>query len=108
MGTFVFRDGKIIPKEEAYEAESGPQIMRDISEYKSMITGEIIGSRSTHRSHLRQHGCVEVGNDTSHMKSRPAPAKSDDRKRVLASQFSDMSDRQIKNLITNEIKRSRH
>lgn len=109
MGTFVYRNGKIVPKDEAYEAESGPQIMRDISEYKSMITGETIGSRSTHRAHLRQHNCVEVGSDTSHTKSKPAPVRNDDRKRVIASLLSDKSDRQINQMIRHDLKnRSQH
>ena len=37
--------------------------MPDIKPYKSMIDGREINSRSTHREHLREHGCVEVGNE---------------------------------------------
>lgn len=37
--------------------------MPDIQGYRSMVTGEWIGSRSTHRAHLQQHGLLEVGND---------------------------------------------
>lgn len=33
-----------------------------------MITGETISSRSAHREHLRAHKCIEVGNETKHMK----------------------------------------
>lgn len=40
-------------------------VMPDIQPYRSMITGEIINSRSRHREHLKAHGCVEVGNDSS-------------------------------------------
>lgn len=40
-----------------------PYVMRDISDYRSVITGERIGSRSGHRDHLRAHNCVEVGNE---------------------------------------------
>ena len=43
----------------------GPDIMPDIKPYKSMIDGSEISSRSKHREHLRQHNCVEVGNDSS-------------------------------------------
>lgn len=35
----------------------------DIAGYRSTITGEWIGSRSTHRAHLKQHGCIEIGNE---------------------------------------------
>jgi hypothetical protein len=38
-------------------------VMPDIKPYKSMVTGEMIGSRSHHRAHLKQHGCIEVGNE---------------------------------------------
>ncbi|CAB4141047.1 hypothetical protein UFOVP413_18 [uncultured Caudovirales phage] len=38
-------------------------IIRDIDPYQSMITGEMITSRSHHRNHLRQHDCLEVGNE---------------------------------------------
>jgi hypothetical protein len=40
-----------------------PMIMGDIAPYRSVITGEVIGSRSTHRAHLREHNCIEVGNE---------------------------------------------
>lgn len=42
-----------------------PDVMADIQPYRSMITGEMITSRSRHREHLKDHGYVELGNDTS-------------------------------------------
>lgn len=42
-----------------------PAVMTDISAYRSTIDGSMISSRSTHRDHLRAHGCVELGNDVS-------------------------------------------
>lgn len=42
---------------------SAPQVIADIAPYRSVIDGSIISSRSTHRTHLKQHGCVEVGNE---------------------------------------------
>lgn len=83
---------------------AAPMIMRDIEPYKSMITGEMISSRSVHRSHLRQHNCVEVGNDTTHMKPRAAKHDYRQRKQTLASQMADLSDKQVKTLIQNEIR----
>ena len=50
-------------------------IIPDIKPYKSMLTGEEITSRSRHREHLKAHGCVEVGNDSSLWK-RPGPLQS--------------------------------
>ena len=55
-----------VPVEE-YEVPEpqGPMVMPDIKPYTSMIDGSEITSRSRHREHLKQHGCVEVGNDSS-------------------------------------------
>lgn len=40
-----------------------PMVAVDIQPYQSMITGEMINSRSQHRAHLKTHNCVEVGNE---------------------------------------------
>jgi hypothetical protein len=59
----------MVPKEEAHlytqdgPIGAAPYVIPDIQPYKSVITGEVIGSRSQHRSHLKQHGCIEVGNE---------------------------------------------
>ena len=50
-------------------------IMPDIKPYKSMIDGREITSRSRHREHLKQHGMIEVGNDSS-LYRKPQPIKS--------------------------------
>ena len=49
----------------------GVMVMPDIKPYRSMIDGREIASRSRHREHLRDHGCIEVGNDSSLSKPRP-------------------------------------
>ena len=82
---------------------SGPQIMRDISPYRSMINGQMITSRSQHRTHLRDHGCVEVGNDTSHLKPAPKPV-STARKESLHKMLGDVSDRDMKQIVAKTIK----
>ncbi len=51
------------------------QVMKDINPYKSMIDGSLIESRSRHREHLRDNGCVEIGNDSS-LNKKPQPLKS--------------------------------
>ena len=48
-----------------------PMVMGDIQPYKSMVTGEMITSRSTHREHLKAHQLVEVGNETKYLKPKP-------------------------------------
>ena len=40
-----------------------PNVISDIQPYRSMVTGEMITSRSQHRDHRKSHGCVEVGNE---------------------------------------------
>ena len=39
------------------------QVMSDLKEYTSVITGERIGGRKQHRDHLKAHNMVEVGNE---------------------------------------------
>ena len=38
-------------------------VMSDIEGYISQVDGTWIKSRSHHRSHLKQHGMIELGND---------------------------------------------
>lgn len=58
----------MVPKDEMHlyvhdsKGESA-YVIPDIQPYRSMQTGEYIGSRSVHRTHLKQHGLVEVGNE---------------------------------------------
>src|ERR1700741_404986 len=42
---------------------TAPYVMADIQPYKSMIDGSMIESRSKHRTHLKDHGMIEVGNE---------------------------------------------
>lgn len=67
---------KMIEVTEDYRAplvdKPAHHIFRDIKPYQSMITGEMINSRSRHREHLREHRCIEVGNDSS-LFAQPKP-----------------------------------
>lgn len=76
----------------------GPRlhVMPDIRPYKNMINGRIITSRSEHRQLLRDHGCVEIGNEKM---DPPAPVQSNCRREVLHRQLGDMSDRQADKII---------
>lgn len=38
-------------------------IAPDIQPYRSMVTGEYIGTRAKHRQHLKDTGCIELGNE---------------------------------------------
>jgi hypothetical protein len=67
--------GKLIPKDEFYSAVdvNAPMVQADIAGYKSMVTGEWIGSRSTHRQHLKEHRLVEIGNEVKAHTTKQAP-----------------------------------
>lgn len=84
---------------------SGPQVIRDIGPYKSMLTGEIIDGRKRHRDHLKAYGCVEVGNESMTPTSNPV-AKST-RKRLLHDILSDKSDRDMQRMVRDEIRNRR-
>jgi hypothetical protein len=76
-GSFVYckEKGELIPKEEYYGSSevNAPMVQADIAGYKSMVTGEWIGSRSTHRQHLKEHRLVEIGNEIKAHTTKQAP-----------------------------------
>lgn len=73
------------------------EFMPDIQPYKSMITGEMITSRSQHREHLRKHGYREVGNDSSLTKPYTGmPTESKSRKEELVRVVSQMTDKEFR------------
>jgi hypothetical protein len=80
MTTYVYRDGKIIPKHEA-GPRGGPQIIRDIDPYKAVAvdvaTGKrpVIGSRREHKAFLKRNGYHEY----TPIKSEPVYADVDRR-----------------------------
>lgn len=86
--TYIQIDGKLIEKSEYYADSVAPIIMPDIQPYQSMADGSMITSRSQHRAHLRQHNCIEIGNET--MESR-APVVKDTRREVLRAQVANMT-----------------
>jgi hypothetical protein len=50
--------------------KEAPMVMSDIEGYVSQVDGTWIKSRSHHRSHLKQHRMIELGNDVP-MKHKP-------------------------------------
>ena len=66
MTTYVYRDGKVVPKESAAR-KGGVSIMRDIEPYQNMKDRGWITSRSQHREFLRRNNFVEVGNEQNHL-----------------------------------------
>ena len=79
-------------------ARVAPDVMPEISPYRSMVTGEIIDSRSKHREHLKRHGFEEVGNDSSLFQARNgipdvAPQQ---RKELIRSQIDRMPEKDFR------------
>jgi hypothetical protein len=70
---YVMREGKLVEKHLAMplNESAGPFVQGDLSPYRSMVTGEMVSSRSRHREILRQHQLIEVGNETQYLKSKP-------------------------------------
>lgn len=71
----------LVPAQEFYArkyegVERGPMLIRDIQPYRSVIDGSQITSRSTHRSHLRSNGCVEIGNEQLKPRAYTPPSMS--------------------------------
>ena len=55
---------KLIPKDKYFaKPPQTHMVMPDIAEYRNIIDGEVISSRSQHREFLRKHDLVEVGNE---------------------------------------------
>jgi hypothetical protein len=72
---------EMTPKETA-------MVMSDIDGYVSQVDGSWIKSRSQHRSHLKQHRMIELGNDVP-MQHKPADMSTkskEARKRDIAEQ----------------------
>ena len=71
-----------------------PQVIKDIDPYISQIDGSLITSRSQHRDHLKQHGCIEVGNEkmeprkTSWIEEK---AQKDELRREIAARIDTIS-----------------
>jgi hypothetical protein len=74
-GSFVYdkETGELVPKQEYAPEYLAPMVQPDIQGYKSMQTGEWIGSRSTHREHLKTHRLIEIGNEIKAHMTKQAP-----------------------------------
>ncbi len=115
----IYKDGKLLAEFEGDECIwlspdydppersdlSAPSLIRDYHEpFKSMADGHIYDSKSAYRRTLKEKGLTEVGNDAIPGKPFGAPAKSDDRKKLLHKQLADVSDREA-NKVLKSLKR---
>lgn len=71
--TYVMHNGELIEKHLVVQEQENKSafVMGDLKPHQSMVTGEVVSSRSRHREILRQHNLIEVGNETSYLKSKP-------------------------------------
>lgn len=93
--TWVYIDG-VAHERQPSEPQGGVMVMGDIQPYQSMIDGSMITSRSTHRDHLRAHGCIEVGNEK--MANTPPP-QIDTRREILREQLANMTHDQANKIL---------
>ena len=73
---YAIERGVVTTDKREQNQQDSAMIMPDIQPYRSMIDGSVITSRSVHKEHLRQHGCVEIGNDSSIRNVKPKPLSS--------------------------------
>ena len=73
-------------EKEEMVAREAPMVMSDIEGYVSQVDGSWIKSRSHHRSHLKQHKMIELGNDVpkEHKKIELSRSSNEARKRQIA------------------------
>lgn len=104
---YADKDGHWVAQKPAEES-AGVAIIPDIEPYQSMITGEIIGSRSRHREHLREHNCFEVGNDVKPMLTyydNPKDVAPQQRHELIKAQVDAMSHDQFRKALKRDIDR---
>ena len=93
--------------EKGTEPMSSLHIIPDIKPYQSMITGEMITSRSKHREHLKVHNCIEIG-DQLPKEVKPIPdVAPQQRKEIIARQFSSMTDSEVRQMIRRDVQNAR-
>ena len=80
--TYVFRDGKLVPKAEAAPLNAGPFVLRDHMDATwHPANGKRYDSKSEFRRATKAAGCIEVG-DAPLVGRVSAPPKLDNRQRA--------------------------
>lgn len=85
---WIYRGSEVFEVSDDYTPEPrSAMVMNDIQPYQSMVTGEMITSRSQHRAHLKAHKVIEVGNETKYLQPKPKqlPPGLKDRIREIAA-----------------------
>jgi hypothetical protein len=86
--TYIYVDGELVEKSRRYREQVAPKSCLIFSLISQWLTARMITSRSHHREHLKQHNCIEIGNEK--MESKPVPVK-DTRREVLREQVANMT-----------------
>lgn len=75
-------------EKEAMTYKEAPMVMSDIDGYVSQVDGSWIKSRSHHRSHLKEHRMIELGNDVpmQHKEADMSTKSKQARKQAIAEQ----------------------
>jgi len=94
---YVQIDGELIEKSTYCADAIAPMVMPDIQPYQSMADGSMITSRSHHREHLRQHNCIEIGNESM---ERKAPQVTNNRREILQAQLANMTHDQANRILS--------
>ena len=105
---YVQINGELVEYGDHVADRVAPMVMPDIGEYRSMVDGSIISSRSKHREHLHRHGMEEIGNETKHM-LKPYEGIPDcnpaGRKELIRAQIDAMSHAEFKRAIRRDVER---
>jgi hypothetical protein len=97
---YVYRNGAVVEADGERSAVAPKvHVMGDIQPYKSMIDGRMITSRSSHREHLRDNNCIEVGNEKMETKLKPPDGRA--RRELLHRQLANVSDREANRLLAS-------
>ena len=94
---YVQIDGELIEKSTYYADPIAPMVMPDIQPYQSMADGSMITSRSHHREHLRQHNCIEIGNESM---ERKTPQVTNNRREILQAQLANITHDQANRMLS--------
>ena len=103
---FVQIDGELVEVVDGYlvRERKTADFMPDIQPYKSMVTGEMITSRSQHREHLKAHGLREIGNEVKYISQTPSrDVDPQGRKELIRAQVDAMPEREFRRAIQRDI-----
>ena len=103
--SYVQIDGVLYEKGHEPQTEV-PMVFGDIEPYQSMVTGEMITSRSKHREHLREHGLREIGNEVDKLYTaydRIPDVAPQQRKEIIRAQIDSMSHDQFKRMLKRDL-----